>query len=135
MMLVPKKREWDLFDDFFDDSFMSDYKLMKTDIKEHDKNYELIIDLPGFDKKDINIYVENGYLNINAKTNSSNENEEKGKYLRRERYEGEFSRSFFIGEEISDDEINASFKNGILSIFVPKFEKKVENKKYIDIND
>ena len=85
MMLVPRKKSWDLFDDFFEDFPVVDSKYMKTDIKECENNYELIIDLPGFNKDNINISIENGYLQISAKTTSDKEEKEKGKYLRRER--------------------------------------------------
>ena len=119
MMLVPRRND----------------KVMKTDIKEHEDSYELLVDLPGFEKENINISIENGYLTIQAKTSSNKDDEQKGKYVRRERYAGEFSRSFYVGEDIADDDIKASFKNGILNIVIPKEEKEeVENKKYIDID-
>ena len=136
MMLVPRKKSWDLFDDFFEDFPVVESKCMKTDIKECENNYELIIDLPGFNKDNINISIENGYLQISAKTTSDKEEKEKGKYLRRERFEGEFKRNFYIGENVSEDEIKASFKNGILKIEVPKVkETPNSNKKYIEIDE
>ncbi len=132
MMLVPRRNDFDLFDDLF---FSNNDKVMKTDIKEHEDSYELLVDLPGFEKENINISIENGYLTIQAKTSSNKDDEQKGKYVRRERYAGEFSRSFYVGEDIADDDIKASFKNGILNIVIPKEEKEeVENKKYIDID-
>ena len=132
MMLVPRRSSFDLLDDIFEDSFFKPSKVMKTDIKEHDNNYELIIDLPGIEKGDINISVQNGYLEVQAKT--SHDETSKGKYVRRERYEGEFSRSFYIGENVTEDDIKASFKNGILVINVPKeLETKTSSKKYINI--
>ncbi len=136
MMLVPRRKNWDLFDDFFEDFPVVESKCMKTDIKEHDDNYELIVDLPGFSKDNINISIENGYLEISAKTTSDKEENEKGKYLRRERFEGEYKRSFYVGDNITEDEIKASFKNGILKINVPKVkENPKENKKYIEIDE
>ncbi len=137
MMLVPRRNDFDLFDDLFRDSFFeTNNKVMKTDIKEHKDHYELIVDLPGFDKENINISIDNGYLTINAKTNANNDEEEKGKYVRRERYVGEFSRSFYVGDDVTEENIKASFKNGILNISLPKEEKeKIETKKYIDIED
>ena len=136
MMLVPRRKNWDLFDDFFEDFPVVESKCMKTDIKEHDNNYELIVDLPGFSKDNINISIENGYLEISAKTTSDKEENEKGKYLRRERFEGEYKRSFYVGDNITEDEIKASFKNGILKINVPKVkENPKENKKYIEIDE
>ncbi len=136
MMLVPRRKNWDLFDDFFEDFPAVESKCMKTDIKEHENNYELIVDLPGFSKDNINISIENGYLEISAKTTSDKEENEKGKYLRRERFEGEYRRSFYVGDNITEDEIKASFKNGILKINVPKVKENPKaNKKYIEIDE
>ena len=136
MMLVPRRKNWDLFDDFFEDFPVVESKCMKTDIKEHENNYELIVDLPGFSKDNINISIENGYLEISAKTTSDKEENEKGKYLRRERFEGEYRRSFYVGDNITEDEIKASFKNGILKINVPKVKENPKaNKKYIEIDE
>lgn len=140
MMLVPR-RDFDLFDDFFNEPFFRGEKrphpLMKTDIKETEEGYKIDIDLPGFDKKDIQIDVENGYLNINAKTDNSNDEEEKGRFIRRERYYGECSRSFYIGEDVHEDDIKATFKNGILSLDIPKpkEEEQKQEKKFIEIGE
>lgn len=138
MMLVPR-RNFNILDDFFDDSFFTSHesKIMKTDIKEHDDKYELVVDLPGFEKNDIKMHIEDGYLVINAKINSSNdEKNEDGKYIRKERYYGECSRKFYIGENISEEDIKASFKNGTLGIEIPKKEEKEEHeKKYIEIDE
>ena len=138
MMLVPR-RNFNIFDDFFDDPFFNSHenKIMKTDIKEHDDKYELIVDLPGFDKNDIKMHIEDGYLVINAKTNTNNdEKDENGKYIRKERYYGECSRKFYIGEDITEDDIKASFKNGTLGIEIPKIEEKENHeKKYIEIGE
>lgn len=136
MMLVPR-RNFDVFDDFFDDSFFKENtKMMKTDIKEHDNNYELIVDLPGLNKENINLEIDNGYLTISAKTSSNNEEKEEGKFIRRERYSGEYQRSFYVGDEITEEDIKASFKNGILDITLPKKEYKEEKtKKSIEIED
>ena len=139
MMLMPR-RDFDLFDDdFFRDDFFKGEKnmLMKTDIKETDNSYVLDIDLPGYNKEDIKVDVTDGYLTINAKTSKENKDEEKGKFVRRERFTGEVSRSFYVGEDIKEDEIKASFKNGILNLEVPKVspEEKKPEKKYIEISD
>ncbi len=136
MMLVPR-RNFDVFDDFFDDSFFKENtKMMKTDIKEHDNNYELIVDLPGLNKENIKLEIDNGYLTISAKTSSDNEEKEEGKFIRRERYSGEYQRSFYVGDEITEEDIKASFKNGILDITLPKKEYKEEQtKKCIEIED
>lgn len=138
MMMVPRSN-FDLFDDFFDEPHMRKPmdKLMKTDIKEHDDKFVLDIDLPGYNKEDIKIDVTDGYLNVNAKMNNEEEDKEKGKFVRRERFYGECSRSFYVGEDVKSDDIKASFKNGILSLEIPKVdeEKKTEEKKYIEISD
>ena len=129
MMLVPRKNSFDLFDDFFDDDFFMNKKeknLMKTDIIEKKDKYVLNIDLPGFNKDNINISLNNGYLNINAKEETKNDSEE-DKVIRRERFYGECNRSFYLGEDIKEDDIEAEFKDGILIIDIPK--KEIEDKK------
>ena len=137
MMMIPKSN-FDLFDDIFGDQFFkrNETKLMKTDIKEADDKYIIDVDLPGYNKEDIKIDVTDGYLTINAKTSSDNK-EEKSKYVRRERYFGECSRSFYVGEDIQSEDINASFRNGILSLEIPKKEEqeKLPEKKYVEISD
>ncbi len=137
MMLMPK-RDFDLFgDDFFGDGFFKNEKnnLMKTDIKETDDLYILDVDLPGYQKEDIKVDVTDGYLTIHAKTSNEINDEQKGKYVRRERFTGECTRSFYVGEDIKDEEIKASFKNGILNLEIPKVkpEEKESSKKYIEI--
>lgn len=139
MMLMPR-RDFDLFgDDFFKDDFFKPEKnnLMKTDIKETDNSYILDIDLPGYKKEDIKVDVTDGYLTINAKTSNEVNDKEKGKYVRRERFTGEVTRSFYVGEDVKDEEIKASFKNGILNLEVPKVkpDEKKSNKKFIEIKD
>ncbi len=138
MMLVPRN-DFDLFDDIFRDPFFTrnENKMMKTDIRENKDNYVIDVDLPGFDKKDIKIDVTDGYLTINAKVSNEANDKEKGKYIRKERYYGECSRSFYVGEDVKSDDIKASFKNGILSLELPKVEesKKAPEKKYIEISD
>lgn len=138
MMLMPR-RDFDLFgDDFFrDDFFKEKNNLMKTDIKETEDSYILDIDLPGYKKEDIKVDITDGYLTINAKTSNEKEEKDKGKFVRRERFMGEASRSFYVGEDIKEEEIKASFKNGILNLEVPKVtpEEKKSQKKYIEIGD
>jgi len=138
MMLVPKSH-YDLFDDFFDDPFFKEDRPMppmppmKTDIREGKYNYIIDVDLPGFKKENIKLDITNGYLNITAKTETSTDNEDE-KFIKRERYTGECSRSFFVGEDVEENEISARFDNGILSIEIPKKrEEYKEEKKYIDI--
>lgn len=144
MMLVPRRNTFDLFDEFFDDDLFPKHEvfakkernLMKTDIKEKKDKYILDIDLPGFDKENINLSLDNGYLNIHAKVDKETKNSEEEKYVRQERFHGECSRSFYIGEDIKENEIKADFKNGILKVEIPK--KEIENKsnevKQIPIN-
>ena len=141
MMLVPR-RNYDLFDDFFDDPFFkggertSQPLMMKTDIREDEKNYIIDVDLPGFEKENIKIALEDGYLTINAKMDSSHKDEKKGKFIKRERYVGECSRSFYVGEDVKEEDIKASFKNGILTLDVPKVDEdeKKSEKKFITID-
>ena len=136
----------DLFDDMFDMDAMFGRKnplygknaknLMKTDIRETNKTYELDIDLPGFKKDEIQIELENGYLTIRAaKGLDKDEKDKEGRYIRRERYAGAMSRSFYVGENVKQEDITARFENGILSLSVPKEEeqKKVETPNYIAI--
>ena len=139
MMLMPR-RDFDLFgDDFFRDDFFKGEKnnLMKTDIKETENSYILDVDLPGYNKEDIKVDVTDGYLTINAKMSNEVKDEKKGKFVRRERFTGECTRSFYVGEDIKEEEIKASFKNGILNLEVPKVspEEKKSEKKYIEIHD
>lgn len=139
MMLVPRKNNYDLLDDIFDDEFfnMKPVKndIMKTDIEEHNDHYEIISDLPGYKKENIKISIENGYLTVSAKTNKDDEHTENhGKIIRKERFFGECKRSFYVGDEISENDIKAAFKEGTLKISIPKKEKNKDNpKKYIEI--
>ena len=132
---------FDLFDDFrspFDDFFKSmDNKsivqVMQTDIKEKDGNYELIVDVPGINKEDIKIELKNGYLNISAVTNKSvEEKDEKENYIRKERYSGNYSRSFYVGEELKTEDVKAKFENGTLTLTFPKVEKE-KQQNFIEI--
>lgn len=114
--------------------------VMNTDIKEKDNGYELEMDLPGFSKDEISVELNEGYLTISAakgldKDQAENEEEaKKGNYIRRERYCGACQRSFYVGEELTREDIKASFKHGILKLEIPKKEaKKVETKQYISI--
>ena len=109
--------------------------VMKTDVKETDSGYEVDIDLPGFKKDEINAQLDNGYLTISASKGLDKEEKNKeGKYIRKERYAGAMSRSFYVGDEVTQDDIKARYEDGILRLSVPKKEAKaVENKKYIAI--
>ena len=109
--------------------------VMKTDVKETDAGYEVDIDLPGFKKDEINAKLENGYLTISAaKGLDKDEQDKNGKYIRKERYAGSMSRSFYVGEGVTQDDIKAKYEDGILRLVVPKKDNKaVENNRYIAI--
>ena len=109
---------------------------MKSDIKEMENSYLLEVELPGFDKNEIKAEVKNGYLVIEAKHDENkDEKDEEGKYIRKERYSGYCTRSFYVGEGLTEKDIKGKFENGILCLEVPKKEpeKAVEEKKYIQI--
>ena len=110
---------------------------MKTDIKEQANGYELIIDLPGFTKDEVKASIENGYLTISAAKGLDKDEKEKdtGRYIRQERYAGACQRSFYVGENVKQEDVKGEFKHGILKLFVPKKEAKkaVEENKYISI--
>ncbi len=109
--------------------------VMRTDVREKDQTYEIDIDLPGFKKEEVGVKLENGYLTVEAQRNIENDDKQKdGKYIRRERYAGSMSRSFYVGSQAKQSDIHANFKDGILTLSVPKYEQsKVEENKYIPI--
>lgn len=130
MHLMPRK---DYFSDFFDSFFDRDIptsNIMKSDIYETDDNYILEIDIPGFSKEDIEIDLDNGYLNITAIKESENSDDKK--YIRKERFYGKYQRKFYVGD-IDKTKIKAKFENGILEISVPKEEQETKAKDYIEI--
>ena len=145
-MLMPSIFGENLFDDLFDDfpfygeREMKDAEkklygknanhIMKTDVKEQDNGYEVIIDLPGFKKDEIQVSLEKGYLTISAEKGLDKDEKEKdtGRYIRRERYAGACTRSFFVGESVKQEDIKAEFKHGILKLFVPKKNAKAVEK-------
>ena len=125
-----------LFDDMFDDSFFRSYNsYMKTDIKEVDNQYVLDIEMPGFNKKDISVELNDGYLTISGnKSTNNDEKDTKGNIIRQERYSGSYSRSFYVGDSIKKEDIKANYDNGELKIYLPKTTtKEVENHNYIPI--
>ena len=151
-MLMPSIFGENMFDEFFRDPFFDskDMKklekklygrrgknLMKTDIRETDTGYELEMDLPGFRKDEIRASLRDGYLTISAAKGLDKDEKEKdsGHYIRKERYAGACQRSFYVGEDIEQEDVKAEFKHGILKLFVPKKEAKkaVEENKYIAI--
>ena len=142
MMMMPS-----LFDDWMMDPFERSFFVkrrpepakrpqmptMKTDIRELESAYALDIDLPGFKKEDLQVQLEKGYLTIGA-TKSTETKEGEGKYIRRERYQGQCARRFYVGEALQPEDIHAKFEDGILTVTVPKAEAKaIEQKKLIAI--
>ena len=128
MSLFPRK--YYLGDDFFDNFFEPTTNQMKCDVYEEDGNYNILIDIPGFDKENIKVECENGYLTISAQKNEE-ENDEGKNYIRRERRSGSFSRSFYVGD-IDSEKIDAEFKKGTLKVVVPKLKEET-SKKQIEI--
>ena len=142
-MMMPSIFGENLFNDWMDFSFPDiDKKLygkraahiMKTDVKETDHGYEVAIDLPGFKKDEVKAELRNGYLTINAaKGLNKDEKDKEGKYICRERYSGDMSRSFYVGKNVTKEDIHAKFENGILTLDIPKKEAKKEETKYVTI--
>lgn len=145
-MLMPSIFGENLFDDFFDDfhyprkaarpSKAPEISIMKTDIKENEGGYDLAVELPGYKKEDMKLELKDGYLTINAEIkHDDNEKDDKGNYIRCERYYGKSSRSFYVGEAVTEEDIKAKYEDGILKINVPKKEVKpaVDEAKYIAI--
>lgn len=148
-MLMPSVFGENLFDDdWFGFPFESEFfgkknplygkhgkNLMKTDVRETEEGYELDIDLPGFKKEEINAKLENGYLTVTAaKGLDKDEKDKKGKYIRQERYAGSMSRSFYVGENVTQEDVHAKYEDGILKLTVPKKDqKKVEETSHIAI--
>ena len=145
-MLMPSIFGEDLFDDFFNDftrpaKSVARYNtpitnVMRTDVKETEGSYELEIDLPGYKKEDVQAQLKVCYMVITAQQQTQNEEQDKNKkYIRRERFYGSCSRSFYVGEEIMQEDIKASFKDGILKVSVPKKKAipQVEENRYITI--
>jgi len=139
-MLVPDMFRRNVFDDFFDFPSMPRQQqaisVMKTDVREHENGYELDVDLPGIKKENVKVKLEDGYLTISASTAQNNdEKDKKGNYIRRERFSGSYSRSFYVGEEVKETDIKAKFDNGVLQLSIPKPEvlPKQPESKYIAI--
>lgn len=140
--MLPSIFKKGFMDDFFNDGFFMDFggknrnAMMKSDIKELENSYLLEVELPGFTKEEIKAEVNNGYLIIEASHNENkDEKDEQGKYIRKERYSGYCTRSFYVGDNLKEEDIKGKFENGILKLEVPKKDpqEKVEEKKYIQI--
>ncbi|MBE5907067.1 MAG: Hsp20/alpha crystallin family protein [Lachnospiraceae bacterium] len=148
-MLYPSLLGEKLFDDFMDFDFPAfrgfedaDRKLygkhaaqlMKTDVKEHEKAYEVDIDLPGFKKDEIQLNLENGYLTVAAaKGLDKDQQDKKGRIIRKERYAGSMQRSFYIGDGVNTEDVKARFEDGVLKLMIPKNEEKIPEKHTIMI--
>ena len=147
-MMMPSIFGENLFDDWMDFPFEKDFfggknplygkhakNMMKTDVRETENGYELDIDLPGFKKDEITAQLKDGYMTISASKGLDKDKKDKeGRYIRRERYAGAMSRSFYVGEGVTEEDIHAKYEDGILKLSVPKKDKKaVEQKKYISI--
>ncbi len=148
-MLAPSIFEENFMDDLFGFPFTKDFdnmerklygrranRMMKTDIREKDDSYEVSIDLPGFKKEEITVELNEGYITISAaKGLDKDENNKKGKLIRQERYAGSMTRSFYIGENVNKEDIEATYRHGVLTLTVPKkaMENKVPEKNLIAI--
>ena len=143
-MLMPSLFGENLLDDFFDVPVFSrrsgfgnaTNNIMHTDVKETNDGYEIAMNLPGVKKEDVQAELKDGYLSVKATTNTSNDTQDdNGHYIRRERYTGSCSRSFYVGEQVTQEDIKAKFEDGVLKIAVPKKEvqPKVEENNYIAI--
>ncbi|MBR5754754.1 MAG: Hsp20/alpha crystallin family protein [Erysipelotrichaceae bacterium] len=125
----------EMFDDFLPKTNVFSSNVMKTDIYEKDGYYNLDIELPGYDKEDVEMDIMDGYLNIKATHNVSNEEKDsKGNLVRSERSFGSCSRSFYAGDNIKAEDIKAKFENGMLNIVLPsKEQKSIETKQTVTI--
>ena len=147
-MLMPSIFGEDLFDEMMDFPWDREFyskrnpvfgkhekNLMKTDVRETENGYEVDVDLPGFKKDEMMVKLDNGYLMISAsKTNDHEQKQEDGKYIRRERYVGSCSRSFYVGDAVTQDEIHARYEDGILKLTLPKKEQQqIRQNDYIAI--
>lgn len=146
--MLPSIFRESLLDDWFDFPFENEFfgkknplygkhakNLMRTDVRETENSYELDVDLPGFKKEEIQVELEDGYLTISAsKGMEKKEDEKNSKYIRQERYSGSCSRSFYVGDNVTEQDIAAKFEDGILKLSIPKKDvSAVEAKKYISI--
>ena len=151
-MLAPSIFEENFIDDLFGFPYMKEFddmdrnmerklygrkasRMMKTDIREKDDNYEVSIDLPGFKKEDITVELNDGYITINASKNLDRDEGKKGKLSRQERYAGSMTRSFYVGENVEKGDIEANYRHGVLNLTIPKkaIEKKIPEKNLIAI--
>lgn len=135
MNTITKHNNYGIFDPFFDDFFVDNKKnqIMKTDIIEKENHYELKIEVPEIKKEDIKLSLEKGYLNIKATFNEENESLEEKRYICRERHYGSYSRSFYVGDNVKEEDIKAKLSEGVLTLNINKVLPNREEKKYIAI--
>lgn len=135
MNTITKHNNYGIFDPFFDDFFVDKKKnqIMKTDIIEKENLYELKIEVPEIKKEDIKLSLENGYLTIDATFNTEKEATEEKKYICHERYYGSYSRSFYVGDNIKEEDIKAKLSDGVLTLDIKKVFQNRDEKKYISI--
>ena len=142
-MLMPSIFGENLFDDFFDDfarpakrntAYAQAPAVMRTDVKEKEDSYELEIDLPGYKKENVKAQLKDGYMTITAEAKKDTDGKaEDGKYIRREKYYGTCSRSFYVGKNVTEEDIKAKFEDGVLKVTVPKKQAKPKEDKFISI--
>lgn len=148
-MLVPGIFSKNFADDIFNEMFASPFKpfdgfdrtfksnsIMNTDVSEYDDHYELALELPGYSKEDVSAKLDDGYLTISANRQSSNDKTDSdGKVIRKERYSGSCQRSFYVGTDVTKEDIRAAFKDGILTLNIPKKQatEAIENNNFIAI--
>ena len=131
-----RHNSFNLFDPFFDDffgDFHTNNEIMRTDIVEEDDHYLLKVEVPEIKKENIKLSLNDGYLTINVSYRENDDEKKHGKYLRRERHYGEASRSFYVGENVKQEDVSASLENGVLSLMVKKPEVRQREKQYIEI--
>lgn len=132
-MLLANRGFNSLFDDMFNDPFFTrsydrtSTQMMKTDIHEKDGNYLVEMELPGYAREDIKADLKDGYLTITAHKNETKEEKDAhGKCIHKERYTGTCNRRFYVGEDVTQDDIKAAFKDGVLKLQIPKEVEKEE---------
>lgn len=130
----PDRSLFDAFDSLFKPMFVDEQRDMRTDIKETETGYELDIEMPGFQKDQISVSLEDGYLNVSGTKKTKEEAENQGKkYLRKEISES-FQRSYYVGTDISEENVKAKYDNGILSLSIPKPQPKTPQLRSINID-
>ena len=133
--LSKKYDPFDLVDPFFDDLFDVSNKneVMKTDIKDNGGHYEMKVELPEVKRENLHLELDNGYLVITASLNKEDDEKKHGHYIRRERYYGSYKRSFYVGDNLKEEDIKAKLENGVLTLLIPKAVEAKQEKKYIAI--